>query len=47
MASLTIKKLCLMQSKTLDKFVSSAPPRPPLSKGSYHFSTIASGNVEY
>ena len=36
-----------MQSKTLDKFVSRAPPKPPLTKGSYDFSTIASGNVEY
>ena len=42
-ASLAIKRSCLMQSKALERSVSSAPStKPPLSKTSFYFSTITS-----
>ena len=45
--SLAIKRSCLMQPKALDRSTNSAPPKPPLSKASFHFSTITSRHVAY
>ena len=39
-ASLAIKRPCLMQSKTLDRTVSSAPPKPPSSKPSFQYTIL-------
>ena len=46
-ASSAIKRSCLMQSKALDRSLSSAPPKAPLYKASFHFSTIPSRQCYY